>query len=843
MHLNFEDKYRKKNKINRNPRGLILTLIYKIFTYFSSYENSYFLILSVVQFLTWSKLGVLPSNLSPTGPFSTFVPLIFCLSLELVMVSISWITTLIEDRFENNRIFEVYISSDVGTRHIKNSQICSGFILKVNKNTICPVDGILLETNDKTAKISCSLITGETNPKYVEKISNIKDCLNSLFDYQNRIVVINNNSTTIQITDKNMIYSGSLILAEYVYILVTHCGTDIKYFNQPKCRVSFSSIDQFVKEIMLKVNLILLLIGIIILTIIKSYLTDNTLAFIATQSWILLNGIIPFSIKIFLIISRSIQKYWYSTSLIKIHTSTIVDDLHKIKHIITDKTGTLTKNTLSIAGFLEPNNNFQSIPSIDFAKFIALSVNFENGKPVTPEDEVLCPNLQLIESVQTSFKILTPEQSLIVYKNGIIYIEDSYKEIVIEDFKFTSERKRSSKLLLYENSSNISKLILISKGSIASIKSCLIKRDAIELDNLCQILNTKYSECRVLVFAMRQIGRSEFINPEILEKNLSLLGIVAITDPLQDEVETTISNLKLRNISISMCTGDRKETAMAIAQKIGLLTDKTYVCKGSELMAFNSNIPSNFIVYECTPENKRECAIVLGSDKVCCIGDGYNDLAMFSASAVAISIRGCLNVEHSSDFTIQQFKDTSRVFSISDHLLNISTRLIHFTFFRTALISCCLFIHSILNPNSSSIFNGFVLQGFNSIWILGSVVMLIVHKNNLNCKNLSFTINWILYGILTAPTILAILLVYMHEENISDILAFITIFICNYICMEGTRYKNFIGCVCGLISYFVYENYINDGGVSLFQELLSMNVIVWPILGVMVISWKKFCNC
>jgi len=57
-----------------------------------------------------------------------------------------------------------------------------------------------------------------------------------------------------------------------------------------------------------------------------------------------------------------------------------------------------------------------------------------------------------------------------------------------------------------------------------------------------------------------------------LESNCTFLGFVAIKDPPRDEVKGSIEECKTAGISVIMITGDAKETAIAIAKEIGILT-------------------------------------------------------------------------------------------------------------------------------------------------------------------------------------------------------------------------------------------------------------------------------
>lgn len=58
-----------------------------------------------------------------------------------------------------------------------------------------------------------------------------------------------------------------------------------------------------------------------------------------------------------------------------------------------------------------------------------------------------------------------------------------------------------------------------------------------------------------------------------LEKNGTFLGYVCIQDPERPEVKQSIEDCKTAGINVIMITGDIKETAVAIAKKLNILTE------------------------------------------------------------------------------------------------------------------------------------------------------------------------------------------------------------------------------------------------------------------------------
>ncbi len=81
--------------------------------------------------------------------------------------------------------------------------------------------------------------------------------------------------------------------------------------------------------------------------------------------------------------------------------------------------------------------------------------------------------------------------------------------------------------------------------------------------------DSRYNEALTIVSSSRYEKVCE-LQGEI-ETEMSLVGVTAIEDKLQDEVKETISQLKKSNIKVWMLTGDKKETAVSIGYSCSLI--------------------------------------------------------------------------------------------------------------------------------------------------------------------------------------------------------------------------------------------------------------------------------
>ena len=205
MEIYVEKKNFNSNYISFNKYKLRDIPYLSLYNYFLiSRENFYFLVLSLIQLSTYSKIGLLPYHWSPSGPFSTAIPLVLCFVIELFSLFVTYFKDLYKTyRYNYKNVFELW--SPTITGRIKAKDIRIGNILSIPKNSIFPVDGLLLKTGcEKYGKITLSNLNGECDiickepiPNLREdgnntiKIVNIKDNKNSIRNFDS-IGIINN---------------------------------------------------------------------------------------------------------------------------------------------------------------------------------------------------------------------------------------------------------------------------------------------------------------------------------------------------------------------------------------------------------------------------------------------------------------------------------------------------------------------------------------------------------------------------------------------------------------------------------------------------------------------------
>ena len=283
-----------------------------------------------------------------------------------------------------------------------------------------------------------------------------------------------------------------------------------------------------------------------------------------------------------------------------------------------------------------------------------------------------------------------------------------------------------------------------------------------------------------------------------LENNLEFLCVTGVEDLLQDEVATTIDNLRNAGIKLWMLTGDKVETATCISISAGLKAKnhKIYTLtydqikdeenKENEinslkekLSEFNDKIlldPHLLILdgdildislkycqqefYEsamkapsvvccrCSPTQKRLIVKNIKKYTECrtaAVGDGGNDVAMIQEADVGIGIVGKEGLQASlaSDFSIKEFKSLNILILWWGRIAykNTST-MANFIVHRGLIIAFCQFFFSLMFYfNAVPLYNGFLTFGFSTIFTSLPIISILLDqdvdkRNVINFPNL-----------------------------------------------------------------------------------------------------------
>jgi len=357
-----------------------------------------------------------------------------------------------------------------------------------------------------------------------------------------------------------------------------------------------------------------------------------------------------------------------------------VETLGSADVICTDKTGTLTKNEMTVRSIYFNGDEISVAGSgydltggfsgphgpIDPAKDVQLSNLLRAG--------ALCSTAELsVEDGQAKPVGDGTEVSLLVaaQKAGISRREEAKRFVSVGSFPFESERKAMSSIHVNHSSSGLpGKYVVFCKGAPEVIlvnASTAYWGDELSpmTEGLRKSLSLKAEEfaargLRVLAFGVKTSNSSSFSSVEAAETELVFLGFVAMNDPPREQVKAALALCRTAGIRVVMITGDGPRTAEAIAREIGIdVNGGTMTGADVEELSDSElaeSLESCSVIARVSPVHKLRIVSALKANGhiVAMTGDGVNDAPALKKAdiGVAMGVAGTDVSKEASDMVL-----------------------------------------------------------------------------------------------------------------------------------------------------------------------------------------------
>ena len=151
---------------------------------------------------------------------------------------------------------------------------------------------------------------------------------------------------------------------------------------------------------------------------------------------------------------------------------------------------------------------------------------------------------------------------------------------------------------------------------------------------------------RVLAAAQREYDQMpQDTSPEALEADLTFIGLTGMIDPVRPEVVDAIKECRAAGIRPIMITGDHKDTAVAIAMELGIITDPSQAITGAQLDEisdedFDRKVEEYSVYARVQPEHKvRIVNAWKKKGKITAMtGDGVNDAPSIKSADIGVGM-------------------------------------------------------------------------------------------------------------------------------------------------------------------------------------------------------------
>jgi len=474
---------------------------------------------------------------------------------------------------------------------------------------------------------------------------------------------------------------------------------------------------------------------------------------------------------------------------------------------------------------------------------------------------------------------------------------------ILEVFPFTSESKRmgivirdrqSGEITFYQKGADVvmAKIVAYNDwleeecGNMAreGLRTLVMARKRLS-DDTWRAFEEAYRSARV------SLGdRNEAIARAIsdyLEKDLELLGVTGVEDKLQDDVKMTIELLRNAGIKIWMLTGDKIETATCIAISTKLAARNQYihqiaklkspaeaqdeleflqtkldcclVIDGESLQLCIDHFQDQFIglstklsavvACRCSPTQKADVARLIRAftkKRVCCIGDGGNDVSMIQAADVGVGIVGKEGRQASlaADFSITQFSFLTKL--LVWHGRNSykrSAKLAQFVIHRGLIISIIQAVFSaVFYFSPIAIYQGWLMVGYATAYTMLPVFSLVLdrdvnedvallypelYKELTKGRSLSYKtfFTWLMISVYQGGAIMIASLVLFEGEFLHVVSISFTALVLNELIMVAAEVTTWhtLMILSEVVTLTVYV-----GSIYFLQEYFDLNFVLSP---------------
>ena len=294
--------------------------------------------------------------------------------------------------------------------------------------------------------------------------------------------------------------------------------------------------------------------------------------------------------------------------------------------LFSDKTGTITKGELEVVEFFDSNLKDSYKDGSKIKEMMALCIGKNTGSMFDANGKVIGGNATdkallnfLTQAEMNKLEDLKVEKSQ-GFNSANKYSASQLSGKTV--YKGAPERLLTKATKMLDENGNV---VAIDKKKIND-----------KIDRLAE------RAMRVLSFAYSE---SELIE-DTLPDDLVMVGFVGIRDDVRPEAKQAIKEVQNAGVQVVMITGDRKETAVAIAKEAGLLNSKSDVALTSEELNKMSDkevkaiLPNLKVIARALPTDKSRMVKLAQELNLVCgmTGDGVNDAPALKRADVGFAM-------------------------------------------------------------------------------------------------------------------------------------------------------------------------------------------------------------
>lgn len=490
---------------------------------------------------------------------------------------------------------------------LDSENLVKGDVVILKAGDVIPADLRLIEVHDLT--VEESILTGESEA--VEKT----------------VAVISQNALAGD--QLNMAFSGTLVQTGSAFGVVVETGdaTEIGKINhalqsiQAQTTPLVKKMHQLNKQIFR--GILALIVFLLFFTSFR-YGMDWSLLFSASIALIV--AMIPEGLPAVLtmILSMGVKEMADENAIIKAMPA--VETLGSMTVICSDKTGTLTKNEMTVQEVVteelprvkEIMNNCQDLKTKDHQKIEDI-----HGNPT---------ELALLKYIAEEEQQLKPVAAKIPFSS-------SYK------YMATMHNDGEDQLIFVKGAPEV----LLEKADLTNEEKTNWEKRGLELARKGQ---------RVLGFGYKKVSSEELTHESL--SGLTFVGLAGIIDPPKESAVRAVEQAQQAGISVKMITGDHKATAQAISEQVGL-KHTSKILEGTDIDSMTDEdlaeaVGKVDVFARTTPDHKLRIVTALQKKEevVGMTGDGVNDAPALKQAdiGIAMGIKGSEVSKQAADMVL-----------------------------------------------------------------------------------------------------------------------------------------------------------------------------------------------
>lgn len=525
-------------------------------------------------------------------------------------------------------------------------ELVPGDIIILEEGDSIPADARLIET--KNLRTIEAPLTGESVPvqKSVESIP----------------------AETAMADRRNMLYKGTFVAGGYAMAVVTGTGLNTAIgeiaLSLGKIKPAKTNF-QKKTDVLARQMAIIAILSAAVLFGIEYLYQKGTLEEMLLIAIAALVSAIPEGLPAVLAIVLAIGANRMAKRNAIIREFTATETLGAVTTIITDKTGTLTQNTLTVRKVLVPD-----LPEWDITGEGWSPVgNFMNSETVVEPADI--PSLNQLLTIcgwsnnsdiqhnkeKDSYQLIgdpTEGALLVLARKGGLFPQRDTSISKIDDLPFNSNLKMRATLVNNKGKRQI--LIVGAPEKVLAMSACVSTSEGIlpMTEEWMHRLKHHMDEwslqaMRVIALAWREATDDTTHLAEHQLENLTFAGIVGMIDPPRPDVRNAVAACKQAGIRVIMATGDHVNTAIAIARATGIIDGteqhQTLALTEQQLLVlddkeFEQVIHTTNVFARLTPNMKLRIAEKLqaSGELIAMTGDGVNDAPALKRADVGVAM-------------------------------------------------------------------------------------------------------------------------------------------------------------------------------------------------------------